>query len=125
MAVHPLSTASWMETTDTMHAACQTATGDNPFPSRLESFHQCTKVADCSNLLADDPEHSLPALTLHQDPQTRSVPAGSTVPSHRHGSETKLLPAKLPPETTLMFYQLTASLPSPTVDFGSHWSDGP
>lgn len=69
MALHPLSTESWMETTDTMHTACQTATGDKHFPSRLENFHQCTKVADCINLLSDDPEHSLLALTLHQDPQ--------------------------------------------------------
>lgn len=68
MAMHPLSTESWMETTDTMHAACQTATGDQRFPSRLENFHQCTKVADCINLLPNDPEHSLLALTLHQDP---------------------------------------------------------
>lgn len=58
MAVHPLSTASWMETADTMRTACQTATGDQSFPSRLENFHQRTKVADCISLLPNDPEHS-------------------------------------------------------------------
>lgn len=69
MAVHPLSTESWMETANTMHTACQTATGDQRLPSRLEDFHQCTEVTDCTNLLPNDPEHSLLALTLHQEPQ--------------------------------------------------------
>lgn len=73
MAMHPLSTKNWTETTDTMHTTCQTATGDMRFPSRLDNFHQCTKVADFINHLPNLLEHRLLAQTLHSRPPKRTL----------------------------------------------------
>lgn len=76
MAMCPLSTENWTETTDTMHRIRQTATGDMRFPPRLDGFHQRTKVADFTNHFPKRPEHRLlapKASATHAVPPSRGA----------------------------------------------------
>lgn len=124
MAMHPLSTENWMEMTNTMHATCQTATGDMHFPSRLDNFHQCTKAADFINQLQNLPEHRLLAQILCPRPPKHT-------PCLQPRSNFKKIDLRLsypcqyqvvPLQKTMLMHAPThsVSFPLPTVDFGSN-----